>query len=424
MTDKVTVTGQTIGTHDGAANKSAVVGSPKASDTWPVRAVVRTLTPAMDNAQLFEGVKAAILRHAVLSDDNADLCALWVLFTHCHAASNVSPILAVMSPIMGCGKSTLLSVLSELVPDAVVTSDITPAGIYDAIEQSPSSTLLIDEIDVSRPDSLDFVRHGHLRRTSTVIRKGKRNSLWAPKAIAGIGTLRPTLQHRSLVVRLTKMKSTDRITRLTTSARVELAELKARIAEWASLAVPALADADPDVPSLGDSRVQDNWRPLLAIADHLGGGLPMSTRELARRHAAKHDQTCARTLLLADFDRCFAEKGRDRVTSEELCQFLHALPERDWDDHEFRGPIRPKGVADLMKAFGVKPGPIRIGSQVKRGYDRFDLAAWLAPSATAATASASSTQTPVTALPEGSTENSPPIAANADAHAAIQEKAS
>ena len=40
-----------------------------------------------------------------------------------------------------------------------------------------------------------------------------------------------------------------------------------------------LSTADPAIPSVGSDRAEDNWLPLLAIADTLGGDWPVLARK-------------------------------------------------------------------------------------------------------------------------------------------------
>src|SRR5262249_16510559 len=71
---------------------------------------------------------------------------LWVLFTHTFDAAEVSPRLAVLSPLPECGKTTLFSVLSRLVRRALLASNLTAAVVFRAIDQY-RPTLLMDEAD-------------------------------------------------------------------------------------------------------------------------------------------------------------------------------------------------------------------------------------------------------------------------------------
>jgi hypothetical protein len=100
-----------------------------------------------------------------------------------------------------------------------------------------------------------------------VIRKLRRFSTWAPKAIATIGTPADSLEDRAIVVRLQRKPPGATVERL---GRRDNAALRSQAARWAADNFDKLADPDPTMPDLND-RAADNWRPLLAIADLAGG---------------------------------------------------------------------------------------------------------------------------------------------------------
>jgi hypothetical protein len=77
----------------------------------------RSLEPWGDtvDGRVLDELAAAIRSYVVLEDGAAEAVALWVLHTHAHEASLISPRLAVTSVVMRCGKTTLLDVLSKVV---------------------------------------------------------------------------------------------------------------------------------------------------------------------------------------------------------------------------------------------------------------------------------------------------------------------
>jgi hypothetical protein len=85
--------------------------------------------PLVDGAALLDDITAELRRHVVFPNDGAETSALFVLHAHGHGAARVSPLLALVSPVIGCGKTTALTVLAELVPEPLFVSDLTPAGL-------------------------------------------------------------------------------------------------------------------------------------------------------------------------------------------------------------------------------------------------------------------------------------------------------
>src|SRR6266699_5965327 len=115
-----------------------------------------------DAAALLDNIAALLIDHIVLPKGGPEAIALWVLHAHAHDAAQISAILALVSPEKRCGKTTALNVLQCLVPKPLLTSNTTPAGLFQAIHQC-SPTLLIDELDsFLRDDTLrNVLNSGH-----------------------------------------------------------------------------------------------------------------------------------------------------------------------------------------------------------------------------------------------------------------------
>jgi len=61
----------------------------------------------------------------------------------------------------------------------------------------------------------------------------------------------------------------------------ELHPLARQVARWAKDHRVKLKAADPPLPEALSDRAQDNWRPLVAIADAVGGEWPRKARAAA-----------------------------------------------------------------------------------------------------------------------------------------------
>ena len=90
--------------------------------------------------------------------------------------------------------------------------------------------------------------------------------------------------------------------------------------------------------------------------------------------------------MLRDTHSIFESVESDRFASAELCRALNALEESPWGGW----PLEPRGLARLLRPYGVKPRAIRLpDGSTPRGYLRSDLVdAWdryLPESATTAT---------------------------------------
>lgn len=100
----------------------------------------------VDGAALFNELSGTFSRYLALQPYQPETLALWTIFSYCFNASNIAPKLLIHSPEKRCGKTTLLDVLSELVWQPLLASNITPAVIFRVIE-NVGGTIMIDEAD-------------------------------------------------------------------------------------------------------------------------------------------------------------------------------------------------------------------------------------------------------------------------------------
>ena len=191
-------------------------------------------------------------------------------------------MLAMTSPTPECGKTTVLTLVGELVPRPLPAANITGAAFFRAVDKW-LPTVLIDEADTFLRDSDELrgiLNSGHNRRNAWVVRtqgdnhEPRRFSTWTPKAIALIGKLPPTLSSRSLHIKLQRKLATDTVAPLRADRLTHLRPLHRKAARWSQDSADALRASDPDLPPELQSRIADNWRPLIAIADLAGGKWP------------------------------------------------------------------------------------------------------------------------------------------------------
>jgi hypothetical protein len=241
-------------------------------------------------------------------------------------------------------------------------------------------TLLIDEADTFLGDNdglRGIINSGHRRSSAYVLRCEGDNleprsfSTWCPKAIALIGKLADTLEDRSIQIRMQRKTADDQVQRLR-SDRIgkELEPLRRKAARWARDVNAGLREADPRIPSELHDRAQDNWRPLIAIADAACGMWPGVARDAAIALAGStgDDDRSIRAQLLADIRSIFQDRNITRISSEDLTKALGDMIERPWPEWSKGKPITQRQIARLLKPFGIQPRQLRIGEKV-RGYE-------------------------------------------------------
>jgi putative DNA primase/helicase len=266
------------------------------------------LEPVPDVAAVANTGIALQKRYLDLPDVYHDTIMLWVFVAHLllHKDLRVScaPRLAIQSPEMECGKSTALIVASLLSPRAVVTSSITPAALFRAVD-SLHVSLFIDESDNIltkgfNPELLAILNSGIHSRTAKVLRVEalsdgrlvpKFFKTFAPIAFTSIKELPPTLQDRSHVVPIQRVLPDVKLEALTSAPDVEAPFID--ICRQFTRAVQDLTGPLP-VPAMPPElrgRLKDKWCPLFQAAYVLGGDWPERCRKAALAAYAHAEST-------------------------------------------------------------------------------------------------------------------------------------
>ena len=150
-----------------------------------------------------------------------------------------------------------------------------------------------------------------------------------------------TLADRSITIELRRRLPDELITRLRSNRTEHLTLLGRKAARWVGDHKGVLADADPALPDhLGD-RAQDNWRPLIAIADAISPDLGERARKAAVKIEAErvHDDEEAAVQALGDVADIFKKNNKEFLTSAELVTVLVALDDRKWGEWRRGQPL-------------------------------------------------------------------------------------
>jgi putative DNA primase/helicase len=240
------------------------------------------------------------------------------------------------------------------------------AAVFRAVEEF-RPTLIVDEADTflttDKPDLIGILNSSHVRASAYVLRVVGDNhevkvfNTWCAKAIALIGELPSTLQDRSIVIRMRRKQTDEKVQRLRLDRLAPLQELCSKCARWVADHQDLLASADPATPHQLNDRAADNWRSLLAIADAAGGGWSARARDAAvALSGASQDQDdlSKGVTLLSDCRRVFEKTGASQLGAEVFVTNLCALDEAPWAEWR-RGekPITARGVAVLLRPFGI-----------------------------------------------------------------------
>lgn len=339
---------------------------------WPV---------AVDGAALLDEMLEMVERHIVLPPGAGPAIVLWSVFTYCLDASSTSPILAIESPVLRCGKTQLIRLVMRFVRRPVLASNISPSVIFRLIERD-QPTLLIDEGDTLLKDNEELrgiLNSGHTRDAAYVYRNvsngkdwdPKQFSTWSAKAIALIREMPHTLQDRSIVIRMQRRKPSESVQTLDLARldrlQVTFDRLRKQCRRWAHDHLDQLRRSEPEAPDCLHDRARDNWRPLLAIADLVGGVWPERCRKAARRLAKSTDDEDFGIELLRDIR---VAAGNDTmVRTSDLLQQLKQMEDRPWRSWKGGAGLDAHHLARLLRPFGIHPaGTLRRGGVTFKGY--------------------------------------------------------
>ena len=241
------------------------------------------------------------------------------------------------------------------------------ASVLFRVIEKYKPTILIDEADTFLEDRLEMrgmINGGHNRRTAYVWRsvgddhEPKQFGVWAPKAVAMIGTLPDTLEDRSLVVPLKRKDAGETVERFNAGRDEELLPIRRKLARWVNDNQVSLEAQNPDLPEDLNDRAQDNARCLCAIADVADGKWPERIRKaLVGLVEARADDVPASkgVMLLRDIGDILERWMGNRITSKGLVAELVAIEDGPWAVWKGGEPITPRMVANLLKPYGVKP---------------------------------------------------------------------
>lgn len=340
---------------------------------------------AVDGAELLDDITATINRFVICEPYTSDAAALWLMFTWLIDAVTVAPIANITAPLPNCGKSTMLDLFELLVFRPLKVDHITSAAIFRSIDRW-NPTLLIDEVDAflkANEEARGILNSGHkpngkVGRVVGDNHEVRNFSTWGAKALCGIGSIASTLHSRSIRLELRRKLSGESVENLRHANKQQLNNLVRRMARFAEDVNTEIRVARPAPISSLNNRAQDNWEPLLAIADAAGGTWPERARNSAQQIASKeaiNEATDVGTELLTDIRAAFERLKVSRVSSSDLLNALCQDEEARWATYDKGKPMTPRQLAKRLKDFGIVSGSIRLASgQTPKGYylDKFN----------------------------------------------------
>ncbi|PCH52631.1 MAG: hypothetical protein COC22_03800 [Flavobacteriaceae bacterium] len=353
--------------------KAARKAASSESDIFPE---IEPWGDVVDGEQLLDDMVSIFKRYAILPDHAPEVAALWILNTYVHDAGYNSPMIMITSPEKRCGKTTTLNLFQALVHKPLPAGNISPAAIYRAIEKWQPA-LLIDEADTflkNNEEVAGVINSGHTKPSAFVIRcdgennEPKQFSTWCPKIIAGIGSQRDTLEDRSIIFPLRRKLPHEQVERLRLD-RDGFDDLKRKCVRWAADNFTNCKNSDPMPIQELEDRANDNWSPLLAIADLCNWGEKARMAAVLIRGEVEQSESID-TILLKDIQTIFNDQQVERLASQRICELLAMIDDRPWSEWSKGRSITTNKLAGRLKSFGVHSKVMRLpnGDNLK-GYE-------------------------------------------------------
>ena len=343
----------------------------KSVELWP---------ETVDGTLLLKSITTTIQRFVICDEEIAVAAGLWSIATWLLESLNVTPIFLINAPEKACGKTQLLTVIGKLVKAPVQTAGISSSVLFRLIEKY-QPTLLIDEIETvltaEAEDLRGLLNSGHTRDSAYIWRcvgddhEPIQFKVFGFKALAGINAVRlaETITSRSIIATLRRKAAHESSERLRYVEPNLFENIASQIARWAQDSASTIKSSRPYLPEALDDREQDNWEPLLAIAELIGGEWPRLARSAALKLRSGEQALSIGSELLEDIREIFESKGSDRIGTADLIKILCQDEEKPWLTYNKGNPIRPRQVANKLKAYGIESKNLRIGGSVVKGFE-------------------------------------------------------
>lgn len=333
-------------------------------------------------------IKAFLGRFISYPSEHAKVAhTLWIAHTHAMELWDSTPRIAFLSKEPGSGKSRALEVTELLVPNPVEAVNVTAAYIFRKVGQGDVlPTLLYDEIDTvfgpraRENEEIRGLLNAGYRKHSKAGRCSMRGKTVFPEelsaycavAFAGLGNLPETILSRTIVVRMRRRKTNERVEPFRRRLLVDEGNvIRDNLAAWVNeLATIGIDTKWPILPVELSDRDHDIWEPLVLLADHADEDWGLQARVAALFLTSNRDASSHGTgsKLLKDIRVVF---DQERLPTMELLNRLINLEDSPWASINGQ-PLDSRRLAYELDGYDIHPKTLRFNESLLKGYRRAD----------------------------------------------------
>jgi hypothetical protein len=291
-----------------------------------------------------------------------------------------------------CGKTRLVvDVVGNLVPEPLVTVNVSVAALVHSINPACPPTIVMDETDTvftgGKPDertellrgilNSGFTRGAPYIRWDVQARARDECQTFAMAVLSGIdnGRMPDTIEDRAVIINLRRKGPAETVARFRTRRdSPKVREVGDLLRAWVTPNARKLGDATPDMPEELNDRAQDVWEPLLAVADLAGGTWPSRGRHAALALSGAAEEAASDSQrFLSDLRDVFGDS--EAMSTSAIIAGLRKVDEAPWVHYYGHDrPLDSRGLAKLLKPYGLRSHTVRIGESTPKGYYRQDFA--------------------------------------------------
>ncbi len=338
--------------------------------------------------ELLNEVATTLLRFVIIDAIQADAITLWIFMGYIFNLFDTNPLLIINAPERACAKTLLQTVIAELSTRALMASNATASPLFRSIDLW-HPTIFFDEADTffkDNHDLLGMVNAGY-KSSGFVLRSEAHGDsfmpvkfeVFGPKSLAGIALERhlpDSTMSRALVINMRRKLPDETVTRLRYAESSLFANICVKLERAADDYAEAIQHARPHLPEALSDRAQDNWEPLLAIAEVAGDGwLERATQAALIISSQSNEKVSTGNELLSDIQSIFEERSHgkeywEKISSSELISELEKIPESPWATYNQGRPIAPRQLANQLAVYGIKSKTVRVGRHdTPKGYE-------------------------------------------------------